>query len=368
MGDNKQNRFEEAFERGQKGQISSYDAWLQNQGVNPDNLSHEYITAYLQKHPEEAPSHDDQLEEVAEYIGFFSQQKGTYHLPIIAPAGFGKTQLLHTINQMTEQLNLDYPNKYYSTTQFVEEQEEELGIYKILDELEEYCNAVVLLDDCGQDKRIDHSLKKINSRVDNLLIITSWTPEHWALEQDRVNDVLPLSQVVELSPLSEKNTVDALKTAVSVYSSGQLDLPKSLYSEIYSSSYGIPLLFHEILRETFKQSFLSDFSEVTTEAVSTAVQNLQLDGVQERVYDLSDKKLLVLKHVLLSPHPKGQRPSELVEKLNRDKSTISYHLQSLTDNRILEKEKQGRSVFYRVRDLVKPLLQQRIEKEGEFYA
>ena len=97
------------------------------------------------------------------------------------------------------------------------------------------------------------------------------------------------------------------------------------------------------------------------------MEKLDLDNVRERVYDISDKKMLILKHILLARHPKGRRPSELVERLDRDKSTISYHLQNLVEDRILQKEKQGRSAFYQVNDSVKPVLQRRIEKEGESY-
>jgi len=368
MGDNKQNRFEEAFERGQQGQISSYNAWLQNQGINPDRLDDAYLTEHLQQHPEKAPNHDNQLEELAEHIGFFTQQGGIHHLSVVAPTGFGKTQLLHTVVQMLERQGVDLPYRHHSATEFIEQGEHELGIHEILDELEELDTAILILDDCEQDKRIDHSLEKIRGCLDDLLIITAWPPEHWRVEQDRINDVLPLSQEITLNTLTETNTTDALRIAVEIYSSEDVEFGPELYSAIYASSFGIPLLFHELLRETFRQSFLGDLDEVDVEAVQGAVEKLHLDSIRDRVYSLSEKKILVLKHVLLSRHPKGQRPSELVERLSRDKSTVSYHLQSLADDRILEKEKQGRSVFYRVRELVKPVLQQRIEKEGEFRA
>jgi len=368
MGNNKQNRFQEAFERGQEGQISSYDAWLQNQGFEPDRVNHEYITEYLQKNPEEAPNHDDQLEEIAEFLGFFSQRSGNRHIPVIGPTGIGKTQLLHTVSHMIDQLGLDLPHRFFSTKEFVEEGENETRFYEILDEVEELETAVILLDDCEHDKRIDHSLGKLNDRIDDLFVITSWTPEHWRIEQDRANEALTVSKEAELTTLSEKNTAEALAAAVEVYSNGGVDLQRELYSQICESSLGIPKLFHDLLRETLRQSFIADFSSVRIEAVYSAVEKLDLDNVRERVYDISDKKMLILKHILLARHPKGRRPSELVERLDRDKSTISYHLQNLVENRILEKEKQGRSAFYRVNDSVKPVLQRRIEKEGEFYA
>lgn len=368
MGDNKRNRFQEAFERGQKGKISSYDAWLQNQRFRPDRINHDYITEYFQKHPEKAPNHDDQLEDIAEFLGFFAQRAGNHHIPIIGSTGIGKTQLLHTIVHMLQQFNLDLPHRFFSAKEFVEEGENESRFQEIMDEVEKLETAVILLDDCEHDKRIDHSLQKFDDRIDDLFVITSWTPEHWRIEQDRVNDVLPVSREAELKTLTEKSTVEALATAVKAYSEGRVELPHELYLQIYEASLGIPKLFHDLLRETLRQSFIQELGSVQAETVDAAVEKLNLDNVQNRVYDISDKKLLILKHILLSPHPKGRRPSELVDRLDRDKSTVSYHLQNLAENRILEKEKQGRSVFYRVNDSVKPVLQRRIEKEGEFYA
>lgn len=368
MGDDKQNRFQEAFERGQKGEISSYDAWLQEQGFNPKRVNHDYLTEYFQKHPEEAPNHDDQLEAIAEFLGFFSQRSGNHHIPIIGATGIGKTQLLHTVTYMIKQLNLGLPHRFYSATEFVKDGENESRFQEIMDEVEELDTAIIILDDCEHDKRIDHSLQKFNRKVDDLFVVTSWTPEHWRIEQDQVKDVIPVSREIELKPLTEKSTVEALTVAVKAYSEGRVELPRNLYTRIYEASLGIPKLFHDLLRETLRQSFIQELGSVTVDGVDAAVEKLNLDSIQERVYEISDKKLLILKHILLSRHPKGRRPSDLVERLDRDKSTVSYHLQNLAENRILEKEKQGRSVFYRVNDSVKPVLQSRIEKEGEFYA
>jgi predicted transcriptional regulator len=152
------------------------------------------------------------------------------------------------------------------------------------------------------------------------------------------------------------------------YSQNQVELTGQLYTRIHNASMGIPRLFHKMLLETLRQTFLLDVEMGDLEAVDVAVEKMNLQNAKERVYDISDKKLTILKHILLSRHSKGRRPSELVERLDRDKSTISYHLQNLVEDRILQKEKQGRSAFYRVNDSVKPVLQRRIEKEGEFYA
>jgi DNA-binding transcriptional ArsR family regulator len=86
--------------------------------------------------------------------------------------------------------------------------------------------------------------------------------------------------------------------------------------------------------------------------------------MRERVYGLSDMKTTILRHILLSYDRRGTRPSKLVDLLDRDKSTISYHLRMLSEQEIIKSDKQGRQVFYKLRDAAKPFVQIRIDEES----
>jgi DNA-binding transcriptional ArsR family regulator len=368
-GPDKQNRFEEAFERGQRGDISNYEAWLQDRGIRPDRVTREFIAQYFWEQPERAPNHDKQLEDVAEFLGFFSRREGPYHLPLVGVTGIGKTQLLATIQHMLNQLDIGLPYREYSAAQFKEDAEEGEPYWEnVLAEWADLEKAVLLLDDCDGDKRVNYSLDKLSETVEDVFVITVWTPERWNMMKDEINETLTISKEVELTPLDEAATVEALQATMEAVSTEPVDLTGEVYKRIYQSSFGIPGLFHLLLRETLRETFLQDMELGDAAAVDAAVQTLHMEEAKERVYDLSDKQLLILKHVLLARHPQGRRPSELVELLDRDKSTISYHLQNLTDDAILEKKKAGRSTFYRVADPVKPVVQRRIAQEGEFYA
>ncbi|WP_058990909.1 MULTISPECIES: winged helix-turn-helix domain-containing protein [unclassified Haloarcula] len=369
VGSNKRNRFEEAFERGQRGDISNYEAWLQDQGIRPDRVTEAFVAQYFREQPEYAVNHDDQLEDVAEFLGFFSRREGPYHIPVVGVTGIGKTQFLGTIQHMLDQLDIGLPYREYSAVRFGEDTEEGEPYWDdVLAELADLEKAVILLDDCDGDKRIDHSLQTISSRVEDAFVITAWTPERWRMCKDEITDTLPVSQEVALTPLGEAATVEALQVTMEAFSTESVELPTDLYQRIYRYSFGIPALFHLFLRKTLRETFLQGLELGDGDAVEAAAQTLHLDGVEERVYDLSEKQLLILKHILLARHPQGRRPSELVELLDRDKSTISYHLQNLTDTHILEKEKAGRSTFYRVYAPVKPIVQRRVAQEGEFHA
>lgn len=365
----KQHRFEEAFARGQQGDISNYEAWLQDQDIRPDRVTEGFVSQYFREQPEHAPNHDAQLEEIAEFLGFFSRREGPHHIPIVGVTGIGKTQLLATIQHMLDQLETGLPSREYSAAQFKEDTEEGEPYWDgVLTELSDLEKAIILLDDCEEDKRIEHSLGTISSRIADVFVVTTWTPERWNMVKDEINDTLTVSQVVELSPLDESTTIAALDATMQAFSTAPIEVSTDLYQRIYECSSGIPGLFHQLLRETLKETFLNDLELGDIGAVDAAARTLHLDGAAERIYELSEKQVLILKHVLLARHPQGRRPSELVELLDRDKSTISYHLQNLFDDSLLEKEKSGRSVFYRVAAPVKPLVQRRIAQEGEFHA
>jgi len=368
-GDEKRNRFREAFERGQKGEISDYESWLKEKGIDPDRTTQEYTTRYFQENPAEAPNHDDQLEDIAEFIGFFSEREGTYHIPIVGVNGIGKTQLLHTVQHMLESLGADLPSKFYEAGRFKEDNHNGEPYWEdVLYELSELQRAVVLIDNCYEDKRIKHSLEEISNKVDHPFIITTWTPEQWRMHQEEINHAVQVSKEAELTPLNEKSTVKALRKTVEIISEKSVEIRDQFYRRIFKKSLGIPGLFHKLLREALKETFLKELELGDTQAVDSAVEKLDLDNAEERVYDLSEKKITILKHILLSRHPQGRRPSELVELMDKDKSTISYHLQNLISDRVLSKEKAGRSTFYSIHEPLKPILQLRINGEGEIHA
>jgi len=365
----KRNRFKEAFERGQKGEISNYGAWLKERRIDPDRATNEYVTRYFQKNPEEAPNHDEQLEDIAEFIGFFSERDDTYHIPVVGVNGIGKTQLLHTIQHMLESLGANLLSKLYEAGRFKEDNHDGEPYWEdVLHELSGLDRAVILVDNCCEDKRIKHSLEKISEKVENSFIITTWTPEQWRMHQEEINDAVQVSKEAELTPLNEKNTVKALRKTVQIISEKSVEIKDQFYRRIYKKSLGIPGLFHTLLIESLKETFLKELNLGDTSAVDSAVEKLDLDNAEERVYDLSEKKMRILKHILLSRHPQGRRPSKLVELMDKDKSTISYHLQNLISDRVLSKEKSGRSTFYSIHEPLKPILQLRINGEGEIHA
>ena len=371
MGNNKDklNRFQDAFERGQEGQISNYEAWLQNQGIDSDRADKEYLEQYFKENPEKAVNHEEELEEVAEYIGFFSQRSNVYHLPVVGVSGIGKTQFIQTISNLLGQIEPEIKQRSYQADEFIELGEEEEQLFKIRDELRGLDKVVVYIDDCewAEPETLVESLQVIEAVVDDAFLVTSLTPEYWRHYSEDVEAVVPSSTEIHLDPFSENDSLKALNQVIDVLADDGLDLPEEFLEEVYRFSTGIPAVFIDLLLASLREAFVKELELGSKDSVEAAARKLNLDGVEETVYELSDTKVTILARLLLCNHRDGIRPSQLVDLLDRDKSTVSYHLKDLQSEGLVESEKQGRSAYYRVKHQVRPFIQTRIMQNGEYY-
>jgi DNA-binding transcriptional ArsR family regulator len=364
----KLNRFQDAFERGQEGQISNYEAWLSDQGINPEKADQEYLKQYFQEHPEKAVNHEEELEEVAEYIGFFSQRSNVYHLPVIGVSGIGKTQFIQTVSNLLGQVEPGIEQRSYKADSLTELEGEEERIFEVRDELRDLEKVVVYIDDCqwAESETLIESLQVIEDVVDDAFLLTSWTPDYWRHHSKDVETVLPSSTEIHLSPFSEADARAALNQIFNVLSDDGLELPEDFSKEVCRYSAGIPRVFTDLLLASLREAFVKELELGSPESVEAAAAKLDLEDVEETVYELSDTKITILTHMLLWNHRNGIRPSQLVDLLDRDKSTVSYHLKDLQTEGLVESEKQGRSAYYRVKNQIKPFIQTRISQNSEY--
>lgn len=371
MGDdeNKLNRFRDAFERGQEGQISSFEAWLQDRGIGPEKADSGYLQQYFRDNPEEAVNHEEELEEVAEYIGFFSQRSSVYHLPVVGVSGVGKTQFIQTVSNLLEQIEPGIEQRSYQADSFLQLGENEEKVFEARDEIRGLDKVVVYIDDCewADIDSLTESFEVIDSVVDDAFFVTSWTPEYWNHHSEDVEKVIPSSTEIHLSSFSKQDSIKALNHVVGVLSDDGFELPEALLEEVYRYSTGFPRVFTDLLLASFREAFVKELELGSTKSVEQAAEKLNLDGVEEKVYELSDTKVTILTVMLLWNHRDGVRPSQLVDRLDRDKSTVSYHLKNLKSEGLVESEKQGRSAYYRVKNQIKPFIQTRITQNGEYY-
>lgn len=362
-GAEKVNQFKEAFERGQRGQIGSFDVWLEDHGFISERVNKEYLTEYFREYPERTADHQEEIDAIAEYVGFGSRHGGTHHLPIVGATGIGKTQLLYTISYLVSKVENGINTRILDAITFHKKGKEQLRLFEIVEEISRDGDEVLLVDNCGWDKQASYSLAELGDADDVTLILSVWEPESWRRSREKVVEKLPVATEIHLEPFSESTMFTALTTMFNILSDDD-DPPEEYLRTIQTYSYGIPALAQQLLLESLHEAFVKDIKPVQEDSVESAAEKLNLKGVRERIYNLSDSKLTIIRHLLLSYDKRGTQPSQLVDLLDRDKSTISYHLRTLSDANIVQSTKKGRQVFYSTREELKPLLQIRLDEEG----
>lgn len=362
----KLNRFKEAFERGEQGQVSDYHAWLENQGFQPERVNKDWLPNHLREHPEHATNHDEQLETVAEYLGFFSRKGGQRHLPVVGVSGIGKTVFLHTIHHAVDQLGLDIPVRFLDASTFDDVEEDRFRLRMVQEELEESGQTVILVDNCAQDREIVESLSSIGEAAEEAVILSVWTPEWWRHHCEKVETRLPVTDEIHIEPFSESETRRAVDTIFELLSGGDAKPSRDFVSTVRENCFGNPSIMLKLVLRSLKEAFHAG-TEIGAECVEKAAETLGLVEAENAVYDLPDSRLNMLGHMLRDTDERGTRPSKLVDDTGLDKSTVSYHLRELRQANIVESTKSGRRAYYQIREVVKPLVQMRITQQGEIH-
>ncbi len=364
--------FEKAFEKGLSGEVESFNVWLKSLGINPLKFSVETISKYLLENPEFTVNLEKEIEVIGQFIGFYSKEKSEiYHIPIVGVVGSGKSHLIQLTKSFLQERNISLKHQLIDASKFseiLEGEEEEQVLYRVLDELKREHLDVIFIDSCEKDKDIVNSLRQIANILKNGVVITSWTPEHWNLFKDEVEECLETSQEIHIEPLDEAATSHFISVILKYVSDGKFQLKTEVIEKIHSFSYGIPKLTIGLFIRTFSEAFLARSKNINETAVELAARTMGIENFFDRVSKLSELQILILKHILLERDERGLRPSKLVEILEKDKATVSYHLGILNRSKFIKLERIGRSYFYRIKDEVKPLIQLKIMQEGEYLA
>jgi DNA-binding transcriptional ArsR family regulator len=363
-------RFEKAFEKGFKGEVESFKVWLEKQGASLAKLRYETITDELIA-KQLFINRIEELETIAEFLGFHvREKKEVFHIPVIGATGIGKTALLHAIEFALSKLDTHLKFKYYDASTFSEQDEEEEPqlFFRYLEEVKSEKYDVLLIDACEKDRNIDYSLREFFRAVKRFVLITSWEPQFWYVLKDKVEEVIPTAKQLFLKPFSREETKQLLEKVLLVASEGKTELPEEVLMKISELSEGVPRVAILLLVRSFYEAFISEKNSVDTESVLKAASSLGILSINERLEKLTDVHETILRLILQSTDPRGIRPTELVEKLNKDKATVSYHLNYLLSENVLSVRRLGRYAFYQVREELKPFIQLKIIQEGDFLA
>lgn len=364
----KVNRFKEAFERGRKGEADSFKAWLEGNEFDPERFTPDFLTEFFKEHPGEAENREELLEEIGGHAGLFSRDReGEFHLPVTGVSGIGKTQLAVILEYLTERADAEVSPEVYSAELFSEEESDQY-IYDVANHLSELGRAFVIIDNCERDRRIVRSLEKITDSMSDYLLVTLWSPERWSVERDKVEEVTSTSKELRIEPLQKRESTRMLRKLMEKVSEGPPDIDGDFYEKVFREGQGVPGLMIALLLESFREAFLKNLEGGAPESPDLAAERMNLKNADERLKDLSTQQLMILKHILLTTDERGINPGTLVEILNRDKSTVSYHLKVLGSRGIVKSKKYGRKVYYRIEEGLEPSIQLKLEKESEFHA
>jgi len=365
-------RFKEALEKGKLGKIESFEFWLESNGLNPEKTSYNYITNYFLKNPYNIVNFEKEIEIIAEFIGFYLNNKeNAYHLPILGVSGSGKTILLAAIHTFLNNLDEKVDVKFLEASLFgeiIKDEEEEQYLFRVTDELLHDAPDIVIIDSCEKDKNIDYSLKKIHNSLKKGVFITSWSPERWISFQDLIEEFLATSKEIIVEPLKRDEIRELIVEVFKIISEKKIKPPAEISDPIFEFSWGVPGTAIKLFLVSLKEAFLKQKKFIDQESVELAAKKMGIYDIAEKLSNLTDQQLLILKQILMSYDERGIRPKQLINVLNRDKATISYHLQSLRSEGLLEVDKIGRVSFYRIKDELKPFVQLKIMEEVDFYA
>jgi len=359
---NKFERFQRAFEKGQKGKVDSFEVWLQDKGFESERVHYESLTNYFRENPELTPNHQGELEKVAEFIGYcFNRKDRIYHIPIVGVEGVGKTQFLVTIKSFLEK-SMESGFKLYNSGEFGEV-EEEPKLFGFLEQIREEGPEVVLIDSCESDKMVEKSLEKISEAMGIGVLITAWSPEVWYYRKARVEEVAETTNEIFLYPLSREEDKDLLGLAWRYM--GNKDIPDEVLDEIHDYSAGIPKLSLKMSLISLKEWFMKKTDTLEKAHIESSADKMGIRDVEEKLESLSGAGGVIIKNILIADG-EGVHPSALVELLEKSKSTISYHLQALRREGFLTSTRVGKFASYRVKENMVPFIQLKIMREGEF--
>jgi Holliday junction resolvasome RuvABC ATP-dependent DNA helicase subunit len=358
---------EQAFERGLKGQVSSFDLWLRERGFNPARMRLGSLFDFLVGQP--PINQQKALDDIGEFLGYFSKTKsGNFHIAVSGVHGSGKTHLTSILTAFLvqkKQLN----SKVLNARSFGDVDGDEQVFHRIIDELEEKKFDVLLIDDCHLDKNIKYSLQQISAKVKDALILTTWEPVFWDCIDDEIESTVPSNKIVVLKPFSLADTTKLLKQVVEFLSEGKAEISNDVFEEIHKYSVGVPGISIMLLFDVLRRVFDEGLEKIDVSIVSNVVKARGIVGIGERMKTLNDVQLAILREIIVSHDERGVRPTQFAQTLNRDKATVSYYLGQLCEQGLLDYTKFGKFVYYQIPEPLVPFVEFRLcMMESDFLA
>lgn len=363
MKDSKKlNLFKETLKKAKEGELYNYDRWLKNKGLNPRKLTLKHVGDFFRRNPDLIIGHEENIELIAEKVGeVIKEREKSIHIPIIGVDGSGKSLFLKIIDDF---LRHDGSNLSRFMNNDILNSLVERDIKDFTpDIISSTKPALTIIDECETFNDLSIILKKLSEGLAPSVYITSWTPEGWLYNKDVIMDTLPFSKIIKFEPIQDEKThFKFLENIFKALSLDDKEYPqfydlKMLNTTIFNYSSGIPNVCIDFLIKSLEETFRQDKEVIDLQVLLKVAETSRLELLREKLSALSPQHYIIFKRLLYNRVKEGTRPIDLLEDLDLDKSTISYHLNNLADKNFMEMKKIGKYAYYRVKEYVIPFIQ-----------
>jgi predicted transcriptional regulator len=383
-------KFKQALKKGKDGIPDNLEAWLESYGIDFKNLSLNFIQNNFLENPQYMIGNEKNIEIVGEYIGLFLRnRRAFYHIPIIGITGSGKSLLIRSLQNIILQSGEDIKFRMYDASKFFIDDNENL-LYDE-QELTTEKQDVIFIDSCEQDKDIFDSLKLLSGKMGNAVYITAWTPEKFDFWSQDIEYTFPFSQKIILSPMDNKNfelefqyspgllndfgrLVWNINKVISLKNAKDRDNFRNIFGDdrfelerdLFKISLGIPSVLIKLFITSIRETFLKRREKLERKIIVDVARKMGIISIGKKLKKLSPPQLRLIETIILFSSEEGINPTKLAKTLSLDISTISYYLNPLKAEQILESTQTGRKISYKIKENLIPFIQLKLLKEFNY--
>ncbi|MHA1987318.1 MAG: hypothetical protein ACW98D_11805 [Promethearchaeota archaeon] len=377
-------KFKQALKKGKEGIPDNFEAWLESYGIDFKNLSLNFIQNHFSKNPRYMIGNEENIEIVGEYIGLFLRnRRAFYHIPIIGITGSGKSLLISSLQNIILQSGEDVKFRIYDASRFYIDENENILYDKHEINIEK--SDIIFIDSCERNKFILNSLTSLSGKMGNAVYITAWTPEKFNYWSQEINYAFPFSQKIVLTPMDNSNfqlesryppgllgdtsiLVRNIRKVISLKNAKDEDNFRDIFgddkyntiNDLFKISLGIPSVVIKLFFLSIRETFLKRREKLESKTITDAARKMGIILINKKLSKLSLPQLRLIEMIILFGTEEGINPTTLAKVLKLDISTVSYNLNQLKTEQILESTQAGRKVSYKIKENLIPFIQMKL--------
>ena len=377
-------KFKQALKKGKEGIPDNFEAWLELHGIDFKNLSFNFVQKHFLENPRYMIGNEGNIEIIGEYIGLFLRnRRAFYHVPIVGITGSGKSLLISSLQNIIFKSGEDVTFRMYDASKFQIDDNEILLYDK--QEVTKEKQDVIFIDSCERDNFIFDSLTLLFGKMGNAVYITAWTPEKFNYWSHDIIYSFPFSKKIVLAPMDNNNfqlefqyrpgiledisrLVWNISEVISLENTKDEDSFRDIFedkryhtnNDLFKFSLGIPSILIKLLIASIRETFLKRREKLESKTIEDAARKMGIILINKKLKKLSPPHLRLIEAIILFSSEEGINPTKLAKILRLDISTVSYYLNLLKSEQILESTQTGRKISYKIKENLTPYIQMKL--------